>query len=683
MSRARRLLVALPAVAAALVYLFTHFFRLEDFPIYYLFDEAVQVCHARDYIANGFRGPGGERFPTFFQVAWDASICVSVYLQALGILIFGKGSIWASRFVSALVGCLVPLGVAWAARSPLRVRWWWLGVLVAAALPTWFLHSRTALVIPFMVGFYALMVAAYLAALVTSPRWLYVAALGGALAFYSYASGQVVVPATAGLFVLVNPLYHLRNWRHSLGAGLFSALLLLPALLFRLHNPELLRAQLSLTRSPLLKLPTWRSKVEAVATSYGQLLDPRYWFLEQELNPRHGMAGYALLSRWLLPFFVVGLLWVLWKVREAPYRSLLAALVAAPIAGAITEPEIWRAVPIVVPAAMILTVGFDAAVRALSRAVPEPATAAAAGIALSGYSLHMLDDSLRNGPTWTSDYGLYGTQWGARQLYVEAIPRFLAAHPDAVLSVSPHWANGGDIFPSFFGSPKNVTPGGIREYLGPLYVKTWRPFPPDLVFVDMATDLPLVSRSGRFGPVRILDVVYLPNGLPGFVFYQVDWAPDIRETLAKEEAERRTPVAGTVTIGDQADLPILTSRWDLGELQALFDGDTMSVLRGEEANPFVVETDLAGLRRLRGLRVVCGADPHAVTVRVTGAGADAGREVSLQSDAVLDGDRTIARFEFAPIRAGLLRVEVLQCNIPDGEPTHMHLYEIAPEWATP
>ncbi len=683
MSTGRRLLVGGIVVLAAAVYVATHFVRLEDFPIYYLFDEAVQVCHARDYVEAGFRGPGGERFPTFFPVAWDASICVSVYLQVVGVLVHGKSSIWVSRFISALVGCLLPLAVAWAAKGSLRLRWWWLGILVAAAFPTWFLHSRTALVVPFMVAFYAVMVAGYLAALTSSPRWLYVGALGGGLAFYSYASGQVVVPVTAGLLVIVNSRFHLRHWRHSLGAGLLSALLLLPALLFRMNNPALLREQLSLTESPLLKLPTWPAKLEAVAASYGRLLSPAYWFFEQDTPPRHGMPGYAALSLWLLPFFVLGLCWTLWRVREAPFRSLLVVVLGAPVAGALTAPEIWRVVPFVVPAALVITVGFEAAARALSRVVPSPVTAGAAAAVLSGYSIFMLDDALRNGPTWTADYGLYGTQWGARQLYLGAIPRFLAAHPDAVLSVSPDWANGGDIFPRFFGSSERVQIGGIRDYLGPVHARTWSPIPGNLVFVDLASELQDVRSSGRFTPIQVLDVLYQPDGLPGFVFYRVAWVPDILEKLEKEEIQRRVPVPGTVRIGDLENVPVLTSQYDNGSPQEAFDGDSMSLFRGMEANPFVVEISLAGRRRLRGLGVLCGPDEYRVRVTVVGTGPDAGRRETTEAALVRDGDRTIGQFTFAPLLVETLRVEILESSVSPGDPTHVHLYELTPEWAGP
>lgn len=683
MTRDRKLLYALPAVLASAVYLVTRFVRLEDFPIYYLFDEAIQVCHARDWIANGFRGPGGERFPTFFPVAWDSSISVSVYLQAVGVLVHGTGSIWVSRFTSALVGCLVPLAVAWAAHGSLRLRGWWLGILVLAALPTWFLHSRTALVVPFMVAFYAVMVAGYLAAVTTSPRWLYVGALGGALAFYSYGAAQVVVPFTALLLVLVNLRFHLREWRHSLGAALLSALLLLPAILFRLRNPDLLSEQLRATESPLMRLPTWPARLEAVAASYGRLLSPAFWFFEVEGLSRHHMPGYGAFPTLLLPFFVLGLGWTLWRTREARYRSLLVVLLGVPAAGAITDPGIGRAMQFVVPAALVITAGLDLAARVLSRAVPPRLTFTAAATVLSGYSLFMLGDALRNGPTWEKDYGLYGMQWGARQLYAEAIPRFLAAHPEAVLSVSPNWANGGDVFIRFFGLTERVRSGGIRDYLGPIRPGRWQPIPGALVFVDRVEDLADVRRSRRFSPARILDIVHQPDGLPGFVFFKVDWVPDILERLERETIERQEPVPARVTIGDLADVPVLTSRGDLGAVEALFDGDPSSLFRGMEANPFVVEVSVEGRRRLSGVRVICSADAYRVRVRVTGTGDDAGRLVNEQADLERGKRGSSGRFTFAPILAEKLRVEVLESSVAPGEPAHVHLYELTPEWEKP
>ena len=312
------LAVALVVVAAG-TYGLTHFLRLEDFPAYYLFDEAIQVCHAQDYLDRGFRGPDSERFPTFFPVAWDASISVSVYLQTLALLLAGERSIWLSRFVAAAVGCLVPLSLAFILRSVFRVRWWWLGILVASAIPTWFLHARTALVLPFMVAFYAVMLAGYLGYRVLSPWLIYVAVIGGGLAFYSYSSGQVVVPVTAGVLVAANFRYHLKTWRHSLAAALLAVLILVPAILFRLDHPSLLSDQLGYTGSALVSNESWLHRLGGVLANYGRPLSPLFWFFDSDESS--GTACWVRPPRHLdAAVLRCGAGWAVWSVRDPDTR---------------------------------------------------------------------------------------------------------------------------------------------------------------------------------------------------------------------------------------------------------------------------------------------------------------------------------------------------------------------------
>ena len=157
----------------------------------------------------------------------------------------------------------------------------------------------------------------------------------------------------------------------------------------------------------------------------------------------------------------------------------------------------------------------------------------------------MLDDALRRGPTWYTDYGLYGLQWGAKELFEGAIPAFLAAHPGAALSVSPHWANGGDIFPRFFGSPPQVRVGGIREYVEQRYAEAVLPLPRNLVFVEPAERPPRGA-----GKREVPDRGHRPHPLPA------EWeaglslprgelrARILAELIAREVAERRKPEYG-------------------------------------------------------------------------------------------------------------------------------------------
>jgi hypothetical protein len=665
-------------VVAAATYVVTHFGRLEDFPIYYLFDEAIQVCHAEDYIQRGFRGPEGNRFPTFFPVAWDASICVSVYVQIAARLIAGENSIWVSRFATALFGCLFPLALAWALRRVFEIQGWWIGILVAAAIPVWFLHSRTALVLAYMVGFYAIMLAAYLGSHKVSPWLLHVSVAAGALAIYSYAAAQAVIPLTAAVFLLVNFRHHIRMWKHSLGAALLFVVLMVPLVRFRLTHQDLLKQQLSYTSSPLMKEKTWPKRVAALTKSYGEVMSPRYWFFQWDQPPRHRMLGYGNLSLWMLPFFVAGLGLALWRIKDARYRTVLAALAVAPLAGVVSGPEIWRVLVVVVPAAFLVTLGLDLVITATERWIRTAVAHVLVASCLAGYSVYMLGDALRHGPTWFSEYGLYGMQWGAKELFLKAIPEYLSAHPKDVLSVSPDWANGGDIFTKFFHSPRSVEMGGLSRFPPSSF-----PIPENMVFVEVHQDVPQFRESDHFASVKTVYTLAAPDGQPAFDFIKVTHRADLAEVLAKEAIEMRKPVQDVVTIGDLSHVPVLSSRPDTGSIQSAFDGDPISLVRGLEANPFMVEISLAGRRRLRGIRAESGGDPYRVSLVVTGTGPDAGQKLAKEFELVPDGKHSFGQVDFEPIWADSVHLEFLEIRIPPGQPTHMHLYELKLIWEVP
>lgn len=80
----------------------------------------------------------------------------------------------------------------------------------------------------------------------------------------------------------------------------------------------------------------------------------------------------------------------------------------------------------------------------------------------------MLRTALVDGPFWFHDYGLYGIQYGAEQLFVDTIPGLLEKYPQANIQVTSTWANGADEFIRYFLTPAQqarVRMDGIDSYL--------------------------------------------------------------------------------------------------------------------------------------------------------------------------------------------------------------------------
>lgn len=199
-------------VLAMLIYAATRIIGLADYPIYFFSDEAIQAVAASDLIRDDFRNGDGLLWPPYFKnyAVWNLSL--SVYLQLAPVRLMGM-SVTVTRLVSVWVGMLGVAAVAATLRNVFRARGWYLSVLVLAATPAWFLHSRTAFETAEMVAFYALFILCYLLYRTRSPGWAFPALVFAAAAFYSYSNGQAIIGLLALALLVVDAPYHWRVLR--------------------------------------------------------------------------------------------------------------------------------------------------------------------------------------------------------------------------------------------------------------------------------------------------------------------------------------------------------------------------------------------------------------------------------------------------------------------------------------
>lgn len=108
------------------------------------------------------------------------------------------------------------MAVVAALRTVFRARAWYLSVLVLAATPAWFLHSRTAFETAEMTAFYALFILCYLLYRTRSPGYIFPALVFAAAAFYSY-SNEAIIGVLALALAVVDVPYHWRVLRRTEG----------------------------------------------------------------------------------------------------------------------------------------------------------------------------------------------------------------------------------------------------------------------------------------------------------------------------------------------------------------------------------------------------------------------------------------------------------------------------------
>lgn len=652
-------------VVAMLIYAATRLIGLADYPIYFFSDEAIQAVSAADLIRDGFRNSDGMLWPPYFKnfAVWNLGL--SVYLQLLPVRLFGM-SVYVTRLVSVFVGMVGVAAVAATLRNVFRARGWYLSVLLLAATPAWFLHSRTAFETAEMVAFYALFILCYLLYRTRSAVWVYPAMVFAAAAFYSYSNGQAIIGLLVLALAVVDAPYHLRQIRETRDEirvksarsdrisylvsrisyfvsryrlvllVVLALLLIWPYVRFRMAYPTDLSYHLRSLNSYWFNDISTAEKLGQFADRYLYGLSPAYWFRPNDHDlARHRMVGYyGHMRPEFLPLIVLGIVVAVGGMfgkgegekgrRGAGYRVVLLALLAAPVGAALVDIAVTRVLSVVVPATLLAGIGIDWILVRLARlgrgegekgrkgerARGSAVVAAGAFVVLALMSLGMLRLALSEGPTWFTDYTMGGMQYGARQLF-GIIEERLAADPATRVMLTPDWANGTTMFPQFFLTPEQQT--RVQTFNVDAFIGEKRELTPDMLFIMMPAEVDRARAGGKFERVDIEGEIPYPDGRTGFYLVRLAYMPDIDAVFAAELEELRRPVTEPGTL-DGAPVTVTHTRFEAGQLSDLFDGDTFTLVRHISANPVRYEIVFDAPRPVSGLALDLGSMDAGVAV---------------------------------------------------------------------
>jgi hypothetical protein len=405
-------------VCAVVVYYLVRLIRLTDFPIFFFTDEAIHSIQAYDLVRNRFTATGGEILPTFFKNGSMYNLGTSVYVQVLPALI-GIRSAFTTRFISTTISLLAALGLGLSYGEIKNKRRGWLAILVLSMIPAWFYHSRTAFETVEAVSFYTVFLYGYLRYRNGNTRWIYASVIAAALAFYCYSPARVVMAVIILALFFSDLQYHWANRKVLWLPILIGLVLCVPYFRFLFLHPGENEHHLALLDSYWIKPIPLSQKLITFLGVYLQGLNPAYWFF---LNPddltRHIMKGMGHLGWFILPFFAAGLFLSIRQWKNSNYRLMLLALLTAPVGAAVANIGITRALFMVIPAAFFITLGIEFSIDWINKRFP--VIKFVDGIfflLLIGANFTILDVSLTYGPTWFSDYGMSGMQYGGQQVF--------------------------------------------------------------------------------------------------------------------------------------------------------------------------------------------------------------------------------------------------------------------------
>ena len=581
---------------------------IDRFPIYFFTDEAIHMNLAANFLRDGFKNYFGELFPTFFTVdGWVNG--VSVYAQLVPYLIFGK-SVIVTRLVSAIISLFGALAVSLLLKNVFKLKTHWIGILLVLTTPAWFLHARTAFEYVEVGSFYSIFLYFYSRYRAGESQYIYAALVAGALAFYTHGLGQILIGITGLALLLMDFRYHFAAERRKIilkAAGLL-VLLLLPFVRYYLAHPGEAADQMMRRQSYWTSLDlNFGGILMEFFHQYSYGLVPLYWYFPNSVDlSRHIMKGYGNGLWFTLPLAFIGLIITIRNLRQPAYRIMLVALLACPVPASIVAIGMPRMLWMTIPLALLTAIGVDWLVTWLAKKFDFKFAYlqfALMAILVSG-SFWMLNDALQNGPTWFTDYSLYGMQYGALQVFGEFIQPEMVQHPDRQYVVSPSWANGTDQFADFFipaASQSRVHMGQPINYLDDI-----RKNPDNIFFVATTDEYNKLLANPKFKDIVIQKIIYFPDKTPGFYVITLHPADNLDEILKAEHEANVKPVEDNTTING-VQYQVWHSPLGMGQIGDVFDADPNTLIRGLEANPLVFDLYPASAQVVHGLTFKLGS----------------------------------------------------------------------------
>ena len=322
----------------------------------------------------------------------------------------------------------------------------------------------------------------------------------------------------------------------------------------------------------------------------------------------------------------------------------------------------------IVPCILLAAIGLCELFRAVVARAPRLISYAEVSlfVLFSFLLAAIFHDAVTNGPLSTRDYGLYGVQYGAEPIS-DTVKKLLDSNPGKRVLVSSTWGNSPDtILAYYFRANPKVGIGQLSDY-----ARSMMPEIQNVVFVATRFEYEDALKSGKFRSPQVHSTISYPDGSIGFYAVSMAYVDNFSEIIALEREARRKLLEATFD-SVFGPVKIKYSGVDMGEIAYAFDANLDTLIRGLEANPFIVEFSFPRPVANVEVSVDIGsahAELHASAHDLSGAWKSKFRKTHSTSDSsrivsgVLDGATNGVRLEIA---------------YPDApsEFAHVHIFEI-------
>jgi hypothetical protein len=176
--------------------------------------------------------------------------------------------------------------------------------------------------------------------------------------------------------------------------------------------------------------------------------------------------------------------------------------------------------------------------------------------------------------------------------------------------------------------------------------------------------------------VRVERTIPYPDGSTGFLFVRFAYSDQADALFIAEQEARRTLVDDRLLLDGEL-VALRHSAIDMGEPGLMFDGDDFTLMRGLEANPFVLEMTFPEPRSLSRVEANFGLADLTMTVQLTLSADPQAEPVSYQverSNATSQDPWMVLTLPEAPETVVKVRFEIY--NRLAGETANIHIREL-------
>lgn len=572
------------------IYLGIRLWRLEDFPINFFTDEVYypNIAHRLLGLTNEEKL---KSLITFYHQAapgrWVPLFVSYVYM--LPIELFGK-SIIVVRATSAVISALVPISIALTLKYVYKIKHWWLSVLLVSFIPTWFFHSRTGFEVVMSVSFYSGFLMFYMFYRYKNSLFILPATLLAMMAFYSYTNAQLVIGITVILLGIFDFRYHIKHKWVALFAVLFGLFLFYPAYHFQSINPDGFSRTLKTIGSYVYKPNlTITQKIFSYIDLYMHGLSPQYWVYGYAKDlERHLFMPFGLIRVEQFYLFLIGMVVYIFNLNKSKYRIPILFMVVTPASSALIHIGITGVMFFLVPFALIASVGLAFLISKLPKNKIGQIGVGLIALLFVTANIHILRLALKEANGWYLDYGFYGLQWGAKQIFTQEIPKYLSSNPKDTVNIGADWANASERFVEFFAkdNKKIVANSAISLALKKTVIN------PNDVYVVTVSEYGYLVNSKKFKNIAPIVTINYPNNKPGFYFIKPQYVDNVDAIFESARLALLAPTSEKIKFKDQL-INTTHTRLDMGSILALFDGnlDEGNLVRLSGANPAFIDLD--------------------------------------------------------------------------------------------